>query len=114
MKKRLKAYLRPFANPKFLLCFLIPWLITNGIWYIGVFLGSIFGISWLSYVCGVYIAWLYTPWACEKILILPVALWLARKLFKNDAKTQAQIQEMLTQARKDWESIKSKIRRKHK
>ena len=114
MKKRLSNYLRPFLNPRFLLCFLIPWIITNGIWYLGFFLGSFFGISWLSYACGVYIAWLYTPWACEKIIILPIALWLCRRLFRKDAHTQAQIQNMLDQARKDWQGIKSKFRRNKK
>ena len=87
-------------------------MITNGIWYAGFAIGTYFGIGWLSYACGAYIAWLYTPWACEKIIILPISLWLCRLLFRKDLKTQAQIQQMLQQAKDDWGKIKSKFRRK--
>jgi len=87
-------------------------MITNGFWYIGLALGTYFGIAWLATICGAYIAWLYTPWACEKLLIIPISIWLCKVLFRNHPQTQEQFAIMLAQAKSDWESIKSRFRRK--
>lgn len=80
-------------------------MITNGIWYCGFALGTTYGIGWLSYVCGAYLAWLYTPWACEKIIIIPIALWLCKKLFRKSAETQKQLETMLEEAKSDFRKL---------
>lgn len=80
-------------------------MITNGIWYAGMLLGTIFDLGLLTGICASYIAWLYTPWACEKILILPIALWLCKRLFKKSEKTQLQIQTMIDEAKSDFNKI---------
>lgn len=105
MKQRLKNYFRPFINIRFLICFLPPWIITNGIWYLGLYMGIVFQIIWLRNICGAYVAWLYTPLAAEKIVILPIAIWLCKKLFKNDQKTMNQLNNMLDQAKQDCKKI---------
>ena len=87
-------------------------MITNGIWYLGLYIGICLNCGWLIGVCSGYIAWLYTPWACEKVLILPVSLWLCKVMFKKDLRTQEQIRNLLSQAKEDWQTIKNKIRSK--
>ena len=112
MKERLKNYFRPFINWHFLICFLPPWMLTNGIWYVGLYVGIKFHIVWLRNLCGGYIAWLYTPLAAEKIIIIPIAIILCKWLFKNDTKTQEQLNKMLHQAKEDIKKI-SNFFKKH-
>lgn len=88
-------------------------MITNGIWYIGLTLGIKFHIPWLRNVCGAYIAWLYTPLAMEKIVIIPIAIVLCKWWFKNDEKTRSQLDTMLHQAKEDFKKV-FKIRPKVK
>ena len=100
--KHLYKYIHPFLNWRFLVCFMIPWMITNGIWYIGFYLGTKYHLVWLASFCGAYIANLYMPWACEKLLIIPVALWLCKILFKNHEPTVKALNEMLETAKADF------------
>lgn len=60
----------------------------------GLAIGSYFSIGWLATLCGAYIAWLYTPFACEKLIIIPVAIWLCKHLFRDHPQTQAQFSLM--------------------
>ena len=103
--EHIRNYLRPFTNWKFLICFLPPWMITNGLWYIGFSLGIKFHIPWLRNICGAYIAWLYTPLAMEKIIIIPIAIILCKWWFKNDEKTRTQLDIMLHQAKEDFKKL---------
>ena len=58
---RLFKFLRHLVlNPRFLLCFGLAWLITNGWSYILFGLGMLFDISWMKAVAGAYMAALYT------------------------------------------------------
>ena len=87
-------------------------MITNGIWYLGAYLGAIFQIEWLIGVCSAYIIWLYTPFAQEKFLIIPVALWLCKILFKNHEKTKKDLDVMWETAKSDFNKFKNKFKRK--
>lgn len=115
--KHLFIYIKPFLNWRFLICFMIPWMITNGIWYIGAFIGVKLGIKWMSVVCSAYLVWLYNPLACEKLLIIPVALWLCKILFKNHEKTRNELNNMLKTAKEDFKKAVGKFKKlfkKHK
>ena len=78
-------------NPRFLLCFGIAWLITNGWSYILFGLGMLFDISWMTAVAGAYMAALWLPFTPEKILTLAIAFGLRRLIFPKDKKTEEQL-----------------------
>jgi len=83
----LYSKIKPYLTWHFLLCFGIAWMITNGWCYIFIILGSSLSIKWM-YTIGVsYLAFLWLPTTPEKIITIPIAYTLVRKLFPNDFHT---------------------------
>lgn len=68
LKIWVKTWLKRILNWRFLVCFLIAWMITNGWSYISFAISSIFDISWLKVVATTYISLLWLPFTPEKIL----------------------------------------------
>ena len=93
MREKIKYWLRKlasfFLNPRFLLCFGVAWMLTNGWSYILFALGTYFGIGWMIAVGGGYMAFLWLPISPEKLVTVAIAIWLLRLLFPNDQKTLA-------------------------
>jgi len=87
IKEKLKKIVQFIVNPRFLLCFGIAWMITNGWSYILFGIGTYFGIGWMIAVSGAYLAFLWLPISPEKIVTVLIAMWLLRRLFPNDQKT---------------------------
>lgn len=112
--KWLWKYLKPFTNPRFLISFGIAWIITNGIWYVFAFVPIKILPDWLIWFSRSYIAFLYLPWTPEKLITIPLAIFVHLKLFKRDSKTHEQLEELYTQAKLDWSKFKSKFKRKSK
>lgn len=87
-KKKIKLtiwrILQFLANPRFLLCFGLAWLITNGWCYILFGIGTCFEIGWMTAVAGAYLAFLWLPISPEKIVTVALAMGLLRLLFPND------------------------------
>ena len=83
-------------NPRFLLCFGIGWMITNGWSYLFLFFGLRFGITWMTAVGSAYMAFLWFPFTPEKILTLIIALFLLRLFFPNDQATLQVLRDMLS------------------
>ena len=98
MLKKMKNWLKKFAifclNPRFLLCFGIAWMITNGWSYILFALGTYFEIGWMIAVGGGYMAFLWLPISPEKIVTVAIAIALLKFLFPNDQKTLAVLVRM--------------------
>ena len=110
---RLKNYLRPFLSLKFLVCYLLAWLIVNG-WSIAfIIIGAIFDIEWMLGVGIGYQAFWYLPLTPEKLITIPMAMWFNFKLFK-DKKNQKILTNMKDQALYDWRKITSIFRKKDK
>ncbi|MGM9859009.1 MAG: hypothetical protein ACI311_07195 [Bacilli bacterium] len=113
MKKlieKLKKYLRPFLNLRFLLCFSISWMITNGWAYIFIIIGTKFEISWMAYVGTSYIAILWLPITPEKLITIPLAMVFQKVFFKKDEKTKKILNEMSLELKKDINHIKNKLK----
>jgi hypothetical protein len=71
------------CNPRFVICFLIAWVITNGWGYLFIILGSCFKNTALLAIGSSYIAFLWVPCTPEKVLTITIALILQKKLFPN-------------------------------
>ena len=82
-------------NPRFLLCFGIAWMITNGWSYILFALGTLLRIGWMVAVGGAYMTFLWLPFTPEKLLTLTIAILLLRWLFPKDEKTLGTLREMI-------------------
>ena len=91
-------------NPRFLLCFGIAWIITNGWSYAALGLGTLFDIPWLMAAAGAYVALLWLPFTPEKLITLTISLLLLRKLFPNDEKTLGQLRALYNNAKKEFQN----------
>lgn len=94
MKHNLKKAVGFLLNPKFLICFGIGWLITNGWSYMMFAWGTLLQIPWMVTVSGAYLALLWFPFTPEKLFTLMIAMALLRWLFPNDDKTLGVLREM--------------------
>lgn len=98
-KQLIKKTLQFIFNPRFLLCFGIGWLITNGWSYIMLALGTYFQIGWMIAVASGYLAFLWLPISPEKIVTVAIAIALLRVLFPKDEKTLAVLTQMFNKAK---------------
>ena len=80
-KEWAKKIIMLVMNPRFLLCFGIGWMITNGWAYIMLGLGTWLCIPWMMAVGGGYLALLWIPFTPEKIITVTIALVLMKLLF---------------------------------
>lgn len=94
IKMRLKKIVQFLLNPRFLFCFGIAWIITNGWSYILFGLGTYFEIGWMIAVAGAYLAFLWFPFSPEKIVTVLIAIFLLKRLFPRDQKTLAVLMKM--------------------
>jgi hypothetical protein len=83
----IKMIVQCILAPRFLLCFGIAWMITNGWSYVLFALGTFLDIGWMVAVGGAYLAFLWLPISPEKIVTVAIAMVLLRWLFPNDEKT---------------------------
>jgi len=97
-KEKIRAFAQKIAwflfNPRFLLCFGLGWLITNGWSYILLGIGTLFKINWMITVATAYLAFLWLPISPEKLFTVIIAMFLLKKLFPNDEKTLGILREL--------------------
>ena len=118
MKKiwtKILIYLKPFLDWKFLVSYSIPFSLINGWAWIGTILMPIIGSNWFTIAASTWLAILWMPCTPEKLITIPMAIWIHHLLFKNDKKTKIKMQKMYDEAKKDFNTIKNKFKRlKHK
>ncbi len=107
--ERSKKILQFILNPRFLLCFGLAWMITNGWCYIFIGVGSFYDIEWMFYIGTTYLAFLWLPITPEKIVTIPLAIGLLKLFFPKDEKTLAVLTQMYQKAK---DALKSKKRKK--
>ena len=110
IKTWIKKILQFLLNPRFLLCFGLAWMITNGWCYIFIGVGTIYEIGWMLAVGTTYFAFLWLPFTPEKIVTIPIAIAFLKWFFPKDEKTLAVLQQMYQKAK---EALKSKKKKKN-
>ena len=103
VKAMLKRIGRAIANPNYLLCFLLAWMVTNGWCYLFILLGRWLHISWMSWVGMAYASLLWLPFTPEKILTVGLSIFFLRLFFPKDERTLALLRE-------EYELLKDKVR----
>lgn len=71
--------IKPFLTWRILLCYLPFWFVFTGWTYIALAIGNV----WWKTVAGVWLAWMWMPWCPEKLITIPLTIWLHKKLFPN-------------------------------
>lgn len=108
MKEKLKKILQFLINPRFLLCFGIAWMITNGWSYVLLGIGTWLSIPWMVAVSGAWLTLLWIPITPEKILTVAIAIGLLRWLFPKDEKTLKVLKDMYAKAKNALKNRKNK------
>ena len=103
-----KKWVWVFINPRFLLCFGLGWLITNGWSYIMFTIGTLYKIGWMIAVSSAYLAFLWLPISPEKLVTVAIAIFLLKRLFPKDEKTLGVLRELHAKARKKHQEHKNK------
>ena len=90
----IKEKVKPFLNIKFLLSFFCAWMVTNGWSYIFVVLGPVLNLKWMTTVGVSYQTFLWLPCTPEKIVTIPLAIFLHRIIFPRDFKNLEKLNRM--------------------
>lgn len=104
-----KVWLRLILNWRFLVCFGIGWMITNGWSYILLGIGVFWEIEWMVWLSGGYLALIWFPFSPEKIITVGIAIFLAHKLFP--AHTGALVAQIKMTARKGKKKLLKRIKK---
>lgn len=74
------------ATPTMLISFLLAWIITNGWAYAMLGIGIWLDITWAKAIGGAYLSFLWLPFTPEKLITIPLALFIQKVLFRRKAK----------------------------
>lgn len=99
-------FLKKLCNWRFLICFGLAWIITNGWCYVFIFLGTTLNIKWMLSIGTSYLAFLWMPWTPEKLITIPIAIFLLKILFPKQKKLQEEL-------KKEFDSERKKISEKN-
>ena len=80
-KPKLKLWMRLILNWRFLICFGLAWLITNGWSYVLLGLGMLLKNAWMIGVASGYLTFLWLPVSPEKLVTVAISLFLVQHLF---------------------------------
>lgn len=100
MWQRIKTVIHLLLNWRFLICFGIAWLITNGWSYLLLGVGLWTDTAWMIAVAGTYLAFLWLPISPEKAVTCAIALVLVRFLFPRHQAALKQQVKLIFQTRK--------------
>ena len=74
-----KEEIKPYLRPTMFISFGIAWMITNGWSYLLIAIGH----GWLRVIAITYAGILWFPLTPEKLITIPLALWLQKIIFVN-------------------------------
>lgn len=72
----------------------------------------VIGANWYTIAATTWLGILWLPCTPEKLITIPMALFIHTRLFRRDEKTRKQLEDMYAQAKEDWNKFKNKFKRK--
>ena len=114
MIAKIKLFLKRLCNWRFLVCFLIAWMITNGWAYFFIGFGTFCNIGWMLAIGSTYMAFLWMPFTPEKLITIPIALFLLKILFPKQKELHKKMQEENEKIKKEEQEKKEKKKNKKK
>ena len=112
IKHGLVVLVQFLLNPRFLICFGLAWMITNGWSYVLFTIGTILQIGWMVTVSAAYLAFLWLPISPEKIVTVAISIVLLRWLFPKDEKTLGMLRELYQKVKIKGRKTKKVYQRK--
>lgn len=76
--------IKPFLTWRILICYLPFWMLFTGWTYVALAIGN----AWWKTAAGVWLAWMWMPWCPEKLITIPLTIWLHKILFPNKSTTE--------------------------
>lgn len=113
LKDFLKTLVFFILNPRFLICFGIAWLITNGWSYVLLGIGTFCGIGWMVALSSAYLTFLWFPFTPEKFVTVIIAIALMRVVFPKDERTLGILLSLLEKIKSEIKEKRESRRRKH-
>ena len=95
-------------NPRFLFCFALGWMITNGWAYVALGVGMFYEIEWLAAVSSGYLALLWIPATPEKLITVTLAIFFLRLFFPMDTKTLGVLKDLLAATKGKMKDMKGR------
>lgn len=111
---KIKTYISPFLNWRILVIYVPIWFIMSGWTYLFIFLGTKHHISWMLASGTFWATVLWLPITPEKLITIPLTIYLYIRWRggKGDA-VSSQLQDMVIEARGDWQRTKAWFRRNY-
>lgn len=86
LKNKIYSIYKFIVDWRMAISFIIAWMITNGWAYLFIVFGTTFKIKWMSAVGTSYVAILWLPCTPEKIITIPLSVFIKKILFKKHSK----------------------------
>jgi len=80
-------YIKPFCTWRILVCYFPFWFIATGWAYVVVWLK----ITWLRGAALGWLAFMWLPFSQEKMITIPLTIWLHKKLFPKHSTSNLEI-----------------------
>ena len=109
LMKKVKVWVKLILNWRFLVCFGLGWMITNGWSYILLGVGYFWDIEWMMWFAGGYLTIIWFPFSPEKIITVAIAIFLAHRLFPSH--THALIVQIKAVAQKTKKKLVKKFKK---
>ena len=97
-----KKYIKPFLTWRILIIYLPIWFIVSGWSMVGIVIGKgwfrALSISWQTF--------LWMPWCPEKLVTIPLTIWLHTKIFPNHSITS--LSKVLEREKQEYSEKKQK------
>ena len=110
---KIKTYISPFLNWRILVIYVPIWFIMSGWTYLFIFLGTKYKIGWMLAAGTFWATVLWLPITPEKLLTIPLTMWIYIRWCNKEDTISNQLQLMLAEARKDWDNTVGWMRRNY-
>ena len=77
---KLYEFIRFILDWRTLMCYIPVWFAFSGWTYVVI----IYGSPWWKTIAGAWLAMLWMPWCPEKLITIPLTLWIKKILFKKE------------------------------
>ena len=111
MINKIKLLFKRLCNWRFLICFIIAWMITNGWAYFFIGLGTFCNIGWMLAIGTTYMAFLWMPFTPEKLITIQSALFLLKIIFPKQKELHKQIEDENKRLKEENKRLKEEKKR---
>lgn len=111
---RLKTAIKPFLRIQMIISCFIPFSVVTLPAYVLPVIGLITHNAAITAVGTTWLGIIHLPICHESIVIIPIGLFIHGKLFPHDKITRYRLLRLWVQAKRDWQAVKNKFKRRNK